>query len=185
MPLFAAHQFNQTIHATPATRDLCAIMLLDSAHIQETDFRWLQRKGRALPGSAPLYGQKDAIRVQELMEAHPYRREFTVAGDLAVTFRDAGHILGSANVEVKIGGTTPHRLVFSGDVGRWGQPIIRDPEGPTGAIDTLIIESTYARKNHDTTAGASANLAEVVRRVAARGGKVIVPSFARSSTVCT
>ena len=182
LPLFAAHQFNQTIHATPATRDLCAIMLLDSAHIQETDFRWLQRKGRALPGSAPLYGQKDAIRVQELMEAHPYRREFTVAGDLAVTFRDAGHILGSANVEVKIGGTTPHRLVFSGDVGRWGQPIIRDPEGPTGAIDTLIIESTYARKNHDTTAGASANLAEVVRRVAARGGKVIVPSFAVGRT---
>ncbi|MES2124879.1 MAG: MBL fold metallo-hydrolase [Gemmatimonadota bacterium] len=182
LPLFAAHQFDKDIFATPATRDLCAIMLADSAHIQESDFRWLQKKGRALPGSAPLYTQKDAIRVQELMEAHPYHRPFSVAGDLTVTFRDAGHILGSANVEVRIGGSTPHRLVFSGDIGRWGQPIIRDPEGPTGPIDTLIIESTYARKNHDTTSGASANLAEVVNRVAARGGKVIVPSFAVGRT---
>ena len=182
LPLFAAHQFDRTIFATPATRDLCAIMLADSAHIQESDFKWLQKKGRALPGSAPLYGQKDAIRVQELMEGHPYQRPFQVAGDLTVTFRDAGHILGSANVEVNIGGATPYRLVFSGDVGRWGQPIIRDPEGPKGPIDTLIIESTYARKNHDTASGASANLAEVVSRVAARGGKIIVPSFAVGRT---
>lgn len=182
LPLFAKNQFRKPIFATPATRDLCAIMLADSAHIQESDFRWLQKKGRALPGSEPLYTQKDAILVQELMEGHPYKREFAVAGDLTVTFRDAGHILGSANVEVRIGGATPHRLVFSGDIGRWGQPIIRDPEGPTGPIDTLIIESTYARKNHDTTTGASANLAEVVNRVAARGGKLIVPSFAVGRT---
>lgn len=182
LPLFSAKQFDKTIFATPATRDLCAIMLADSAHIQESDFKWLQKKGRALPGSAPLYGRKDAIRVQELMEAHPYDRPFAAAGDLTVTFRDAGHILGSANVEVNIGGATPHRLVFSGDIGRWGQPIIRDPDGPKGAIDTLIIESTYARKNHDTASDASANLAEVVSRVAARGGKVIVPSFAVGRT---
>lgn len=182
LPLLAAHQFDRPIFATPATRDLCAIMLLDSAHIQETDFKWLQKKGRALPGSAPLYGQKDAIRVQEMMEGHPYRRPFQVAGDLTVTFRDAGHILGSANVEVQIGGSTPHRLVFSGDIGRWGQPIICDPEGPTGPIDTLIIESTYARKNHDTGEGAATNLARVVGRVAARGGKIIVPSFAVGRT---
>ena len=182
LPLFVARQFDNPIFATPATRDLCAIMLLDSAHIQESDFKWLQKKGRLLPGAALLYSQKDAIRAQELMEAHPYRRPFQVAGDLTVTYRDAGHILGSANVEVKIGGSTPHRLVFSGDIGRWGQPIIRDPEGPTGAIDTLIIESTYARKNHDTATGAAANLAEVVRRVAARGGKIVVPSFAVGRT---
>lgn len=182
LPLFVSRQFDGPIFATPATRDLCAVMLPDSAHIQETDFKWLQKKGRALPGSAPLYEMKDAIRVQELMVAHPYKRPFGVAGDLNVTYTDAGHILGSASVDVRLGGATPHRVVFSGDIGRWGQPIIRDPEAPKGPVDTLIIESTYARKNHDTTSHASDNLADVVTRVAARGGKILVPSFAVGRT---
>jgi metallo-beta-lactamase family protein len=183
LPLLAARQFDKPIYATSATRDLCAILLPDSAHIQESDFRFLQKRGRAGPASAPLYTMADALRAVELMESHPYDRPFTVANDLTVTYRDAGHILGSANVEVQIGGgQTPHRLVFSGDIGRWGQPIIRDPQGPRGPIDTLIIESTYALKNHDTTTGASEHLGETVRRVAARGGIIVVPSFAVGRT---
>jgi len=182
LPLLVAHQFNNPIYATPATHDLCAFMLTDSAHIQESDFRWLQKKGRAGPGSAPLYSMADAIRVPELMENHPYDRPFPVANDLTVTYRDAGHILGSANVEVQIDGALNHRLVFSGDIGRWGQLIIRDPVSPTGPIDTLIIESTYALKNHDATSDAQAHLGEVVRRVAARGGIILVPSFAVGRT---
>jgi metallo-beta-lactamase family protein len=182
LPLLVANQFNNPIYTTPATRDLCAFMLTDSAHIQESDFRFLQKRGRAGPGSAPLYTMADAIRVPELMENHPYDRPFTVASDLTVTYRDAGHILGSANVEVNIAGATPHRLVFSGDIGRWGQLIIRDPVSPTGPIDTLIIESTYARKNHDPTSDAQAHLGEVVRQVAARGGIILVPSFAVGRT---
>jgi metallo-beta-lactamase family protein len=186
LPLLVARQFDKPIYATPATRDLCAIMLPDSAHIQESDFRFLQRKGRTVgPESEPLYTMADAYRVQELIEAHPYCRPFKVADDLTVTYRDAGHILGSASVDISIAGTAgaaPHRLVFSGDIGRWNQPIIRDPESPKGAVDTLIIESTYALKQHDTTEDAMARLADVVTRVAARGGKILVPSFAVGRT---
>jgi metallo-beta-lactamase family protein len=109
-------------------------------------------------------------------------RPFTVASALTVTYRDAGHILGSANVDAQIAGATPHRLVFSGDIGRWDQPIIRDPAGPRGVIDTLIIESTYALKNHDTSTNATEHLGEIVRRVAARKGIILIPSFALGRT---
>ena len=158
LPLLVANSYNKAIAATSATRDLSASMLPDAAHIQESDFKWLKKKGRAGPSSAPLYTMADAVKAVELMESHPLERPFTVARDLTVTYRDAGHILGSANVDVQVAGATPHRLVFSGDVGRWGQPIIRDPTGPRGAIDTLIIESTYALKNHDTSTNASEHL---------------------------
>ena len=182
LPLLIANQYSRAIMATAATRDLCASMLPDSAHIQENDFRWLQKKGRAGPASAPLYSMADAVKAVDLMESHPYDRPFTVARELTVTYRDAGHILGSANVEVQIPGTTPHRLVFSGDIGRWGQPIIRDPSGPRGPIDTLIIESTYALKNHDTSTHATDHLADIVNRVAARKGIILIPSFALGRT---
>ncbi len=182
LPLLVNRQFGQTIHATSATRDLCASMLPDAAHIQESDFAWLKKKGRAGKSSAPLYNMADAVHAVELMSSHPYDRPFTVANDLTVTYRDAGHILGSANVDVQIAGAVPHRLVFSGDVGRWGQPIIRDPSGPRGAIDTLIVESTYALKNHDTSTNATGHLGEIVRRVAARKGIILIPSFALGRT---
>ncbi|HEY4320479.1 MAG TPA: MBL fold metallo-hydrolase [Gemmatimonadales bacterium] len=182
LPLLASRQFDKTIYATPATRDLCASMLPDSAHIQESDFKYLKKRNRAGPEATPLYEMKDAVRAVELMESHPYEKPFTVAKDLTVTYRDAGHILGSANVEVQIAADTPHRLVFSGDIGRWGQPIIRDPSGPRGAIDTLIIESTYALKNHDTSTHATDHLAEFVNKVAARKGIVLIPSFALGRT---
>ncbi|MGH7592339.1 MAG: MBL fold metallo-hydrolase RNA specificity domain-containing protein [Gemmatimonadales bacterium] len=182
LPLLVSRQFDKPIHATSATRDLCASMLPDAAHIQESDFAWLQKKGRAGPASAPLYAMADAVHAVELMGSHPYNRPFAVTNDLSVTYRDAGHILGSANVEVRIAGTAPHRLVFSGDVGRWGQPIIRDPSGPRGAIDTLIIESTYALKNHDTSTRATEHLGEIVRRTSARKGIILIPSFALGRT---
>lgn len=182
LPLLVNRQYDRAIHATSATRDLSASMLPDAAHIQETDFAWLQRKGRAGKSSAPLYSMADAVHAVELMESHPYNRPFTVANDLTVTYRDAGHILGSANVEVQIAGAKPHRLVFSGDIGRWGQPIIRDPDGPRGPIDTLIIESTYALKNHDTSTNATEHLGEIIRRVAARKGIILIPSFALGRT---
>ena len=182
LPMLAGRQYSRAIHATSATRDLSASMLPDAAHIQESDFAWLQRKGRAGKSSAPLYTMADAVHAVEMMETHPYDRPITVANDLTVTYRDAGHILGSANVDVQVGGSKPHRLVFSGDIGRWGQPIIRDPSGPRGAIDTLIIESTYALKNHDTSSNATENLGEIVRRVAERKGLILIPSFALGRT---
>jgi metallo-beta-lactamase family protein len=178
LPLLVRDGFHGPIHATPATRDLCAVMLLDAAHIQEKDFEYLQRRGKADTRSEPLYSMADAVATQELMVGVPYHRITHLRKHLALEFLDAGHILGSASVDIRITESGSHRLVFSGDIGRRGLPIIRDPEPPSGPIDTLIIESTYADRSHESVADAEARLGEAVRRVAARGGKLLVPAFA-------
>jgi metallo-beta-lactamase family protein len=178
LPLLVRDGFHGPIHATPATRDLCAVMLPDAAHIQEKDFEYLQRRGKAGPDSEPLYTMADAVATQELMVGVPYHRITHLRKHLAFEFLDAGHILGSASVDIRITESGSHRLVFSGDIGRSGLPIIRDPEPPSGPVDTLIIESTYADRSHESVADAEARLGEAVRRVAARGGKLLVPAFA-------
>jgi len=183
LPLLAKRGFDGPIHATPATRDLCAVMLADSAHIQESDFRYLQQRGRAGAEAEPLYTAADALKVQELMHAHPYGRSFHVDGTgYTASFTDAGHILGSASVALQGDRDGDPRIVFSGDIGRWEQPIIRDPSAPRGPIDALIIESTYALRSHGTVRSASEMLGEIVRRVARRGGKILIPSFALGRT---
>jgi metallo-beta-lactamase family protein len=178
LPLLVRDGFHGPIHTTPATRDLCAVMLPDAAQIQVKDFEYLQRRGKAGSQSEPLYSMADAIATQELMIGVPYHRITHLRKHLALEFLDAGHILGSASVDIRITESGSHRLVFSGDIGRSGLPIIRDPEPPSGPIDTLIIESTYADRSHESVADAEARLGEAVRRVAARGGKVLVPAFA-------
>jgi metallo-beta-lactamase family protein len=178
LPLLVRDGFHGPIHTTPATRDLCAVMLPDAAHIQEKDFEYLQRRGKAGTQSEPLYSMADAVATQELMVGTPYHRITHLRKHLALEFLDAGHILGSASVDIRITEAGSHRLVFSGDIGRSGLPIIRDPEPPSGPIDTLIIESTYADRSHESVADAEVRLGEAVRRVAARGGKVLVPAFA-------
>lgn len=101
---------------------------------------------------------------------------------LASEFTDAGHILGSASVNIRITEDGGHRLVFSGDIGRKNLPIIRDPDPPVGPVDTLIIESTYANRDHESTDQAEQHLGETIRRVAARGGKILIPAFAVGRT---
>ncbi|HZE76459.1 MAG TPA: MBL fold metallo-hydrolase [Gemmatimonadales bacterium] len=178
LPLLVRRGFHGPIYATPATRDLSAVMLLDAAHIQEKDFEFLEARGQAAPTSEPLYNRADAIAVQELMIGLPYRRLFHLRKHLTVEFADAGHILGSASVDLRIADPAPHRVVFSGDIGRAGLPIVRNPVPPEGPIDTLIVESTYADRQHESIADAEVRLGELIRRVAARGGKVLVPAFA-------
>ncbi|MEO8635764.1 MAG: MBL fold metallo-hydrolase [Gemmatimonadales bacterium] len=183
LPLLVNHGFHGPIFATPATRDLCAVMLPDAAHIQEKDAEFLQRRGRAGPESEPLYTMADAITVQELMVGLPYHRVHNLRKHLGFEFTDAGHILGSASVALRVtedGGM--HRLVFSGDIGRAGLPIIADPDPPSGPVDTLIIESTYANRDHETIADGETRLGEIIRRVAGRGGKILIPSFAVGRT---
>lgn len=182
LPLLVNRGFHGPIHATAATRDLCAVMLADSAHIQEKDFEFLARHERAGAEAEPLYTMRDAARTQELMVGVPYRRLQHLRKHVTVEFTDAGHILGSASVDMRITEGTQHRLVFSGDIGRNGLPIIRDPDPPAGPIDTLIIESTYAEREHESVEGAEEHLGELVRRVAARGGKILVPAFAVGRT---
>ena len=183
LPLIVRHGFHGPIYATPATRDLCAVMLPDAAHIQESDADFLSRHGRTKgPESEPLYNIADALAVQDLMMGVPYHRIQHVRRHLTAEFVEAGHILGSASVDIRLTEAGTHRLIFSGDIGRSGLPIIRDPDPPTGPVDTLIIESTYGDRDHESVADAETRLGEAVRRVAARGGKILIPSFAVGRT---
>lgn len=183
LPLLVAKGFHGPVWATPATRDLCAVMLPDSAHIQESDFQFLQRHGKAGPGAEPLYTMADAMAVPDLMQAVPYHRIVHLRKNLTLEYHDAGHILGSAHVDLRITeGDKPHRLVFSGDIGRAGLPIIRDPQPPAGPIDTLIIESTYGNRKHEPVQDAEQRMGELVRETAARGGRVLIPAFAVGRT---
>jgi metallo-beta-lactamase family protein len=180
LPLLAAEGYRGHVHCTPATRDLCAIMLVDSAHIQEKDAEYLTRRGRS--AVAPLYSQADVAQLMKLMRATPYDETFDVVPGLRATFVEAGHILGSASVVLDLmenGATT--RLVFSGDVGRKGLPIIRDPEPPNGA-DAVIMESTYGDRDHPPAEDMRERLGTIVRETAARGGRVIIPAFAVGRT---
>jgi metallo-beta-lactamase family protein len=176
LPFLVASGYAGSIWCTPATRDLAAIMLADSAHIQEKDAEYLGRKRKE--HVEPLYATRDAVRTIELMIGLPYSRAVEIAPGVRLTFVDAGHILGSASVVLDVDeGGRRTRLVFSGDVGRAGLPIIRDPRPPDGA-DALILESTYGNRDHVSVDGARERLAEVVRETAARGGRVLVPAFA-------
>src|SRR5215208_445713 len=170
LPLLTANGYANPIYCTAATRDLSAVMLADSAHIQEKDAEFLARRGQGGRASEPLYNLADALAVQDLMIGVPYHRLVHLRKHLTLEFHDAGHILGSASIDLRLTEGGNHRLVFSGDIGRSGLPIIRDPEPPGGPVDTLIIESTYANRQHESVAGAEEALGETVRRVAARGG---------------
>lgn len=182
LPYLVANGYEKSIWATAATRDLCAIMLADSAYIQEKDAEFLSRRQKE--AVAPLYGMKDAVRSVELMAGMPYDRSFDVLPGVRASFVDAGHIIGSASVILDVDegdAKGPTRLVFSGDIGRSGLAIIRDPQPPTGAHG-VILESTYGNRDHESVDHARQHLARVVRETAARGGRVLVPAFAVGRT---
>jgi metallo-beta-lactamase family protein len=155
-------------------------MLADSAHIQEKDAEFLAKREKEFV--EPLYGSRHAVRTMELMVGVPYNKPFDVVPGVRATYVDAGHILGSASVILDCTeGSVTKRLVFSGDIGRSGLAIIRDPVPPTDA-DAVIMESTYGNRDHESVDGAKARLAEVVRTTAARGGRILIPAFAVGRT---
>jgi len=180
LPFLVAQGYSKTIWSTAATRDLCAVMLADSAHIQEKDAEFLAKREKDFV--EPLYGMRHAVRTMELMVGVPYNKPFDVVPGVQGTYVDAGHILGSASVilDCTEKGVTK-RLVFSGDIGRSGLAIIRDPVSPPQA-DAVIMESTYGNRDHESVDGARARLAEVIRTTAARGGRVLIPAFAVGRT---
>ena len=180
LPFLVRSGYSGPIFATTATRDLCAIMLADSAHIQEKDADFLSRHRKE--HFEPLYAQRDVVRTMELMQPKPYDEIFDVVSGVRATFLDAGHILGSASITLDcVSGSTTSRLVFSGDIGRSGLAIIRDPVPPMGA-SAVIMESTYGNRDHASVEGAKFELARVVRETAARGGRVLIPAFAVGRT---
>lgn len=181
LPVLAHHGYRGPIYATPATRDLCAPMLEDAASIQLADARHIDRliaRGVDLDPVTPLYDQDDVVAALELMIGLPYHRRQTIAPGIELTFLDAGHVLGSAIVILDIEDRgTKTRLAYTGDLGRPNMPILRDPEIPE-RVDFLITESTYGDRRHAPIAESEDALARVVARTAARGGKLVIPSFA-------
>jgi metallo-beta-lactamase family protein len=180
LPFLAREGFRGAIHSTRASRDLCEVMLADSAHIQEKDADFLARHGRER--ADPLYGIADVAMALERFRPHPYHKAFEVVPGVTARFTDAGHILGSASIELEwTEGGAQRRLGFSGDIGRAGLPIIRDPE-PLERLDWVIMESTYGDRDHTSVEGARADLARIVSETAARGGRVLIPAFAVGRT---
>jgi metallo-beta-lactamase family protein len=182
LPLLVKLGYEGPIFCTPATRDLSSIMLPDAGFIQEKDFEFLAKRGSQSVGE-PLYTAADATAVADHMVSVPYDRVLDVVPGIRLTFVEAGHILGSASVVLEIDDLgARRRLVFSGDIGRTGLPIIRDPRPPAGHTDVLIVESTYANRLHGTVVDAQDKLAQAVNRVSKRGGKIFIPSFAVGRT---
>lgn len=182
LPLLCRQGYSGPIHATAATRDLCAVMLVDSAMIQAADARYLnraiERRGVDAEPITPLYDESDVDRTLRQMLTLPYQRKLVIARGVTLTYLEAGHVLGSAIVvlDVEEVGET-RRLVFTGDLGRKGMLILRDPEVPSRA-NALICEGTYGDRRHPPLGELDEGLAQVVSRTVARGGRVIIPSFA-------
>lgn len=179
LPILAKLGYRGPVYCTKATADLLRIMLADSAHIQQMDAKFLnKRRKRGEERVEPLYTPRDVERLLELLEPQRYREDFEVRPGVRCRFLDAGHILGSAIscFEIEREGRDPYRLVFSGDLGREDLPILKDPERVTAA-DAVIMESTYGNRFHDDILGVEERLGAVVKRTAERGGKVIIPSF--------
>ena len=184
LPKLYREGFRGRVYATRATTDLCATMLADSAHIQEKDAAWVNRRERRRGSDEiqPLYGREDAERVMETFVPVDYGVSFSPLAGLEVEYRDAGHILGSATMTltVKEGGRVV-RIGFTGDLGRAHRPILRDPQ-PMPDCDYLICESTYGGQTHEPMDKAKERLARGVGETASRGGKVIIPAFAVGRT---
>jgi len=182
LPLLVRKGYRGPIYCTSATRDLSAVMLPDSGHIQESDALFLKKRGVDIE---PLYTAADAGHVAELMRPLPYEEMHELVPGVTVSFHEAGHILGSASVVLTIdaAGRT-RRIVFSGDVGRNGLPIIKDPAPPAlpEPADALIVESTYAGRVHESLQESSDLMAKYVNAVASRGGKIFIPAFAVGRT---
>jgi len=184
LPRLVQQGFLGRVYMTPPTQDLLRIMLLDSAHIQEMEAKWKSRKKlrNGVDDVTPLYTQKDAEAAFPLFSPVTYNETFSPYPGLSVTFRDAGHILGAAMVELTVteDGKTS-RLVFSGDLGRPEQLMMRDPT-VIGEADVLFLESTYGNRNHKDEQESLNELAEAVAYSYSRREKVIIPAFAVERT---
>ena len=179
--------FRGHIYATPATHSLCTIMLLDSAKIQEQDARYYhrlhKRRGSKNKVREPLYTQKDAKRCLQHFVGVPYNRWLNIHPEVSVYYRDAGHILGSANVTLRIGKGKRHiHLGFTGDIGRPNRPILRDPQ-PMPAVDYLICESTYGNRIHDEKPAEHDRFLRILNETCVENkGKLIIPAFSIGKT---
>ena len=167
IPLLYAKGFRGKIYATRATTDLCEIMLQDSAHIQEFEAEWKNRKARrsGKPEVVPIYTMDDAINVMQYFVPCPYGRQIEVADGITIKFTDIGHLLGSSSIEVWLReADVEKKLVFSGDIGNFNQPLIKDPSY-TREADYVIMESTYGERYHGKHQDYVTELTDVIQKM--------------------
>lgn len=186
IPKLVRNGFKGEIISTFATADLCNIMLRDSAHIQEFEAEWRNRKGKRAghPVFEPEYVMQDALDAIELFRPCPYGERITLCENIEVRFTDVGHLLGSSSIEIWMTeGDISKKIVFSGDVGNLNQPIIKDPQY-TEEADYVVIESTYGNRLHDTEEKPDyvGEFTRILRETFQRGGNVVIPSFAVGRT---
>ena len=184
LPLLVRNGFRGRIYATRPTAELCSIMLRDSAHIQEFEAEWKNRKGQRSGAEPvePMYTIQDAEAAIALFRGYDYNKEIELAPGVIIRFVDVGHLLGSSSIEIWVtenGATT--KLVFSGDIGNLDQPIIKDPTYLKDA-DYVFMESTYGDRSHGPRPDYVAELAKILQRTFDRGGNVVIPSFAVGRT---
>ena len=184
LPFLVAHGYDNPIYSTEATRQLCDIMLLDSAHIQEFEAEWRNRKGKRAGKEeyVPLYTTEDAQKTSTLFKSTGYGKELKIFDGITISFTDAGHLLGSSDILFTITEDGETRtLLFSGDIGNINKPLIRDPQSPPHA-DYVVCESTYGNREHPEHPDYVAELTDVIQRTLDRGGNVVIPSFAVGRT---
>ncbi|MCA1810107.1 MAG: MBL fold metallo-hydrolase, partial [Lentisphaerae bacterium] len=184
LPRLVKDGFNSPVYCTPATREIAEIVMKDSAHIQEEDIKFKQkrheRQGRTSPYPyEPLYNSDDAEQAVGLLREAPYHEPVEIAPGVKVTFYEAGHIFGSTFLHINMTDAEgqEHSMLFSGDLGRKNLPIQRDPD-PAVAADYLQLEATYGNRVHGATADIPNELAEVINDTVERGGNIVIPSFA-------
>ena len=184
LPLLVRQGFTGPIYVTGATAALLKIMLLDSAHIQEFEAEWRNRKAKR-DGSdpyEPLYTAEDVLRTVALFRPCSYGQTQDLPGGMTAEFTDAGHLLGSASIRLTVPDTDgQHTLLFSGDIGNVRRPLLRDPQTPPAA-DVVVIESTYGNRVHGERPDYIGHLSRVLQRTFDRGGNVVVPCFAVGRT---
>lgn len=184
LPLLYNQGFKGSVYTTEATQQLCQIMLLDSAHIQEFEAEWKNRKGKraGIPPIVPIYTTEDAVGILQYFVPCRYEEKIQVCEGIEIRFVDAGHLLGSASIEVWVTeqGVTK-KLVFSGDIGNTNQPIIKNPHYIKDA-DYVIMESTYGDRSHGPRPDYIKELTAIIQRTFDRGGNVVIPSFAVGRT---
>ncbi len=184
IPALVAQGFKGEVYSTLATRKLCNIMLRDSAHIQEFEAEWRNRKAKRAGGEeyVPLYTLQDAENALKLFKHYDYNEPAQIFDGIRITFIDAGHLLGSASIlfEITEDGKQ-ERVIFSGDLGNIKRPLINDPASPPVA-DYVVIESTYGDRTHGARPDYTEQLTEILQETFDRGGNVVIPSFAIGRT---
>ena len=179
LPLLVRQGFRGPVLATSATCELCGLLLPDSGRIQEEDAAYANRHRWSRHDPAlPLYTEQDACDALRRLEPLPFGRSADLVPGISATLRRAGHILGAASVELRVGEST---LLYSGDIGRADDPLMRGPEAP-GPTDVIVVESTYGDRTHESWNSASETLCDAIARTEARGGIVLIPAFAVGRT---